>query len=282
MTILTSANLIALKAIKLFSKYDFSSMTRLIANKDGDIEFQIIEDEVEQNSSWDEIWAPIQTEEDILTVQRSLEEHRAKGGNPNCDEENLAYIIGRRISGNRKPVFVGSAETQMDSLEVFQNAEHPPVSPITFTELELESGQILIQVVNLVEEISWDTGFYANLVTWKWNFEEGVMETIPEHFYTSADCSDFFEWGTADSERITVENLPILHQASTEVNNLTANDEIGESRRKHFAGLLFASRVRNLRPQGAYYKRIPETLSNAFNDAGPERTVGLSNPHSQP
>lgn len=86
----------------------------------------------------------------------------------------------------------------------------------------------------------------------------------------SANCSDTFEWGTADAETITPDDIPDLKEAIALARTL--GDE------------LWCARKRGMRPQGAWFNVMQKHLSNealqAFLDAGPERPTGLFNPHS--
>lgn len=88
-------------------------------------------------------------------------------------------------------------------------------------------------------------------------------------------CSDFFAWGGGDAEGLTEESLPDLTQAITDIKTI-------DSTEVSWAGRLYAARRRKMRPQGAYYEQIPEVLWPLFDACGPEREVGLSNPHPHP
>lgn len=118
----------------------------------------------------------------------------------------------------------------------------------------------------------------------------------------AANCSDFFDWGTADCEEITAENFPVLQQAVSDIASIPGADPSD-------GFLLFCARVRNQRPQGAYYKyltahcrkpdglneygnpkstvdeeaseRSTELVRELFNAAGPERKIDIWNPKDQ-
>lgn len=100
-----------------------------------------------------------------------------------------------------------------------------------------------------------------------WNFVDSKL-----HLF--AQCSDFFEWGTADLEEILPEDIDLLEQSVTDVTEL--------DRTNMYAGELFAARKRKLRPQGACYKNLPEVLWPLFDAAGPARETDLLNPHKHP
>jgi hypothetical protein len=89
-----------------------------------------------------------------------------------------------------------------------------------------------------------------------------------------AQCSDFFEWGTADLEEILPEDVDLLEQC--------VKDVIELDRTNMYAGELFAARKRKQRPQGACYKNLPESLWPLFDACGPERERSLTNPKAQP
>lgn len=88
-----------------------------------------------------------------------------------------------------------------------------------------------------------------------------------------AQCSDLFEWGTADLERIDPADLPLLEQSVVDAK--AAGGEL-------WKGELFVARKRGMRPQGACYKNIPEALWPLFNACGPARERNLFNPHPIP
>lgn len=92
----------------------------------------------------------------------------------------------------------------------------------------------------------------------------------------AAMCSDVFWWGTADSEDITPENIGLLEQALADVIPLVDFYE------RHRAVILFAARVRGMRPQGAMYKYIDQKLWHLFDAAGPVREAGMANPYDRP
>tara|TARA_Y100000310_G_scaffold59560_1_gene54912 strand:- start:723 stop:1094 length:372 start_codon:yes stop_codon:yes gene_type:complete len=78
-------------------------------------------------------------------------------------------------------------------------------------------------------------------------------------------CNDFFYWGCADAESITPETLPELRRALEDA----PADGL----------LLYCARRRKERPQGAYYKYLGKENWALFDACGPEREVGMGNPH---
>ncbi|MER7734128.1 hypothetical protein ABTX80_24875 [Streptomyces erythrochromogenes] len=87
-----------------------------------------------------------------------------------------------------------------------------------------------------------------------------------------ANVNDVFAWGCADLEEITVEQLPVLRQAASD---LLAAKEYG------WIAELYTARIRGERPQGAAYPTQP-ALQALFNACGPERPLGLGNPKPIP
>lgn len=81
-------------------------------------------------------------------------------------------------------------------------------------------------------------------------------------------CSDLFDWGSADCETVTPENIEELERAFADAK--AADPEGGA----FYASLLFCARVCKMRPQGAYYKSFPGSLWPLFDACGPERKVG--------
>ncbi|WP_016888285.1 hypothetical protein [Mycobacteroides abscessus] len=135
-------------------------------------------------------------------------------------------------------------------------------------------------------------------IWWRWN--EGRTELL-----VLVNCSDLFDWGTADCELVTEENLPILKQSIADVQVVSGSEYDGQST----AFLLFCCRVRKQRPQGAYYKYLTvhysvpdglnewgnpkqrkdeeesalrtENLRDLFNACGPQRGIDFLNPKDQ-
>lgn len=101
--------------------------------------------------------------------------------------------------------------------------------------------------------------FYDNSTLF-WKTENGIVQ-----FYVN--CSDVFAWGCADASPLTPENWNIFEQCLQETN--------GDC---DMAAYLFSARLSHMRPQGAFYKYIPENLYDLFDACGPEREVGLGNP----
>jgi hypothetical protein len=91
-----------------------------------------------------------------------------------------------------------------------------------------------------------------------------------------ANCSDFFVWGCSDVEEITQEKLPILREVKKEMDSLSISDHEIEY------GLLFCAKVRQMRPQGAYYKYLKEETWPLFDACGPIRETGMGNPKPHP
>lgn len=101
-------------------------------------------------------------------------------------------------------------------------------------------------------------------VWWRTNDEYAPVTML-------VNCNDLFFWASADCEPVTAENIDLLEQTVAEVMAI-------DKTKIHLAPLLWVARVREMRPQGAYYKYFPETLVPLFNAAGPERAIGLLNP----
>lgn len=101
-----------------------------------------------------------------------------------------------------------------------------------------------------------------------------------EPFKLLVNCNDLFYWASADCEEITPDNLDILEQAFKDIKpfyDLWAKSfKSGKGDKVPYvpmdlAPLLFCARVRNMRPQGAYYQDFPPGVDVLFDEAGPER-----------
>lgn len=102
--------------------------------------------------------------------------------------------------------------------------------------------------------------------------QEFLMWDADLNFYL--DVSDFFAWGFSDVEEVTYQNLPVLEEAIEDVKKTGAGI--------YHAPLLFAARVRECRPQGAYYKYLDRKTWTMFDEVGPTRENGLGNPMPHP
>lgn len=88
-------------------------------------------------------------------------------------------------------------------------------------------------------------------------------------------CNDVFHWGTSDLEEITPANVGELERAYADAK---AAHEIGE----YYGGMLFAARVRGMRPQNAAYPADRPGLWPLLDACGPPRAVGPGNPRPHP
>jgi len=91
-----------------------------------------------------------------------------------------------------------------------------------------------------------------------------------------ANCNDFFWWACADLEEITPDNIEVLEKAQVDL--LVLEDSYADC----YIHLLFCARIRKMRPQGAYYKHLPEEMWPLLNTCGPEREIDFGNPKPQP
>jgi hypothetical protein len=81
-----------------------------------------------------------------------------------------------------------------------------------------------------------------------------------------ADCSDTFDWGSADNEEITPQNIELLEQSVNDVAAL-----VSVSRWGYLGIALFCARVRGMRPMQTYVDAIPDECKRLFDACGPER-----------
>lgn len=97
----------------------------------------------------------------------------------------------------------------------------------------------------------------------------------PGHFFISVNCSDVFYWGTADTEEITIEDVPAL-QADFEKQR-----ELQGTPYPDYFYMPWIARKRGIRPQGAMYKYLPEAVVNQINEEIPEREIDVLNPFTE-
>lgn len=96
----------------------------------------------------------------------------------------------------------------------------------------------------------------------------------PAAFFVNVN--DVFRWACSDLEEVTPANVHALEQAYADAE---AAVKLGHV----YGAELFAARVRGERPQHAAYPK-PEyaALWPLFDACGPDRPVGLGNPHPHP
>ena len=83
-----------------------------------------------------------------------------------------------------------------------------------------------------------------------------VSPTGSEQFFFFVNCSDTFAWGSADLEEITFENLDVLKASFADIDAITAEH--------WYAPLLFAARVRKIRPIREFMWDLPDYLKKLF------------------
>ncbi len=89
-----------------------------------------------------------------------------------------------------------------------------------------------------------------------------AADSNEERFFFAVNCSDTFDWASADCEEITTENLPLLKQSFYDIAAVTAE--------MWYAPLLFAARVRGKRVMPQF--SVPTPLKEMFDACGPART----------
>lgn len=99
---------------------------------------------------------------------------------------------------------------------------------------------------------------------WEVDQEKGNIEF-------SLICSDLFNWGTADCEKIDESSISLLEKAISDL------EPFGFENVSIYAIALYCCRKRECRPQGASYPEEKE-MWHLFNECGPERESGIGNP----
>lgn len=100
----------------------------------------------------------------------------------------------------------------------------------------------------------------------------------PNNITCIVNCNDLFHWGVADAEILKDEDDIFLLRST--IRDIYSYSPKGS--RYFNASIqgpsLYCARKRNMQPQGAVYKHIPEYLWELFDNCGPEREVDFSNP----
>lgn len=96
-------------------------------------------------------------------------------------------------------------------------------------------------------------------------------------YFSYISCSDFFFWGCADAVSVTKDNIDLLESSLQDALKASESDDTVDVGRH--GGLLFCARYERLRPQGAYYKYLPDSLHEMFNAVGEDRSVDFGNPY---
>ncbi len=102
-----------------------------------------------------------------------------------------------------------------------------------------------------------------------WRYRHGgsgpINDTDVLDFYI--ECNDLFAWGCSDCESVTPDRIAVLEQAYKDCPDA--------------GGALYCSRIRQMRPQGAWFCKgyIEAKDMHWFAACGPERKVGYGNPY---
>ena len=82
---------------------------------------------------------------------------------------------------------------------------------------------------------------------WHGNRDAEAFKDEPIKFMF--DCSDTFDWGSADGEEITLERMPILRQAVQDVNEIIGVDQT----KAWIVTIIYCGRIRRKRPIKQFY-----------------------------
>jgi hypothetical protein len=101
---------------------------------------------------------------------------------------------------------------------------------------------------------------------------EDLLWTVDDYgrVYFTVNVSDDFEWGCADGENIPPRNLHILERAYADLKALETGSGVRPTSRTTYLAMLYAARVRGVRPQRAAYPDLPD-LGALLDACGPER-----------
>lgn len=116
--------------------------------------------------------------------------------------------------------------------------------------------------VKQVVESLWDMG---DAFWWRTSHDKSEVWCL-------CNCNDFFAWATADCERYEPEDIEPLKTAMAECEKLKEYSSF------EWGPLLWIARKRKERPQGAFYKSIPEYLHPLFDACGEPRKKEFLNP----
>lgn len=95
---------------------------------------------------------------------------------------------------------------------------------------------------------------------WKTNLEHHSITFF-------INCNDVFYWACSDVVEITEDNIEIFEQSYKDY--------------EEYGGILFCCRVRNMRPQGAFYQYFADDKKYLFDDCGPKRNIDILNPYNE-
>jgi hypothetical protein len=136
------------------------------------------------------------------------------------------------------------------------------VVEVTERLVDLPGAETALQVLF----VAWDNDSQEDVFVRRWEGRIGTFVIV----------NDVFTWGSADAEEITDETLPQYLKAIDDIKEATGQ------RRAYDASILYASRIRGMRPQGAIYPHLDREIWPLIDACGPPREVGLGNPHKHP
>lgn len=114
----------------------------------------------------------------------------------------------------------------------------------------------VMRVLEIFAMFPYDT---TEQLTWRCDDEYGPITFL-------VNCSDTFTYACADCEPLTPETLPVLESAIRDLEALDVDIVYAMM----FLGMLYAARVRGVRPMGQAYPGN-EQLWALFDACGPER-----------
>lgn len=104
----------------------------------------------------------------------------------------------------------------------------------------------------------------------------------------TVNLNDFFAWACADLEIIYASDLPDIEKAKQDIEKACGTDKVLA---EIYATDLWAARKNKMRPQNAIYPKANcyadkntnyEALRKLYDEAGPERPIGMGNPKPRP
>jgi len=129
-----------------------------------------------------------------------------------------------------------------------------------------EPGEVLSQLLDVLSEVSEETGFYYNVRFEQYDFSAKAFIKLDEPwFIITCDCSDFFDYGTADGETMTLENVAV-YQSLYKKMEAAAPTDWDETQIAAKTRLLFAMVLRKKVVPAARFTRWSEPIQELFTE----------------
>lgn len=265
--------------IHQLDRLDLTTLTSIHRTNDGDTFLRLYTGETEVNgeSVDDEFAIELNTMMQARILQITIEEYvsfikeygRLSGLNRKSpqyaehqfDDARVIAVVRKRLQ--QEELNETESLIFLDTQKFWFNALRLP--PLAFTQDDIQDAiTVTEQLLDVIPEISEETGFWYRAKFMKYNTKTRQFDKLDKvRTFISCDCSDFFEYATADSEDLTPENVHLYQEAYEQVMAVAPKDwELHRSAIR--VARLFSMKARQLPLSEQRLSRWKEPLVDLF------------------